>query len=135
MTDVYDVYALNNLMNLQYRDPRNYNNQDDLMSDVYSQYLMNLEYKDPRNYNNQGAWMTDVYADNLMNLKGFNFKKAFSKKNLRKAGNTMKKVGSVGAAASQQLGAPPVVTTGFNYLGKAGQMTKKASKAMPKNRL
>jgi hypothetical protein len=67
--------------------------------------------------------------------KGFNFKKAFSKKNLRKAGNTMNKISKVGAMASEQLGAPPVVTTGFNYLGQAGSLTKKASKAMPKKRL
>mgnify|MGYP001456710772 CR=1 FL=1 len=79
--------------------------------------------------------MTDVYSDYLMNLKGFNFKKALSKKNLRKAGNTMKDIGRVGAGASKAFGAPPAVTTGFNYLGQAGQMTKKASKAMPKNRL
>lgn len=82
---------------------------------------MNL-YADPNDYENAASWYNDVYGDygSLMNLKkkkGFN---PFSKKNmnsykktLRKAGNTMKKVGKVGADVSNAVGAPPVVTSGF----------------------
>jgi hypothetical protein len=88
--------------------------------------------------------MADVYGDyGLMNLKhkkkGFN---PFSKKNmrkakttLRKAGHTMQKVSSIGADLSTQLGAPPIVTTGFNTLGQVGKGTLDVSKKIPKQKL